>query len=191
MAGILAVNHQTSITHSRAGGSGERRFGFGRVSKMEIAVRLWYDVYMTFGEKTIIAEIMGRHKVAVGYVFGSAVRGTRGPHSDIDVAVLFDDALAQKEQGKEKMALAHEIAEACRTESADVINLATASDPLVKYTAVFSGTLVYEKDAAVRRMVEQNIVREYENTRELRRIAQSVMYQQLKDGSFGRALHLA
>lgn len=142
---------------------------------------------MTEADKKKIAEIMEKHGVIVGYLFGSATRGTMGPHSDIDVAVLFDDKeVPPEKQFDEKFKISDEITDVFEVEQTDVINLLTTTDPLIKYIAVFSGELIFELDKTKRFALERKVVRDYENTRELRHIARSVMRKQLRDGSFGK-----
>ncbi len=143
---------------------------------------------MTKEQKKNIAEILERRGVAVGYLFGSAARGTMGPHSDVDVAVVFDEGkIPAERQFDEKTAISSELAEAFKVEDADVINLFTTADPVIRYSAVFSGELILNSDNKVRLAVEHKIVRDYEDTRELRRIARVITRNQINDGSFGRA----
>jgi len=144
---------------------------------------------MTEADKKKIASIMEKHGVLVGYLFGSAVRGTMGPHSDIDTAVLFDLTLSKEKQDTEKEEIRDAISSVLQRPEVDVINLLNATDPLIKYVAIFSGELIFERERSKRFALEQKVVREYENTRELRRIARMVMGKQLKDGSFGRFMH--
>jgi predicted nucleotidyltransferase len=139
-------------------------------------------------QKQELAGILERHGVVVGYLFGSAARGNMGPHSDIDVAVLFDERLSLEDQSNKKMDIINDATRALGIERVDVINLMTTTDPLIKYVAVFSGELIFEKNKDKRFFVERKTVREYENTRELRRIARMVMKRQLADGSFGKAV---
>jgi len=138
-----------------------------------------------------IAEILERRGALVGYLFGSAARGEMGPHSDIDVAVLFDEEkVPQEKQFDAKLDIASEIAESSGVERVDVINLSTTSDPLIKYIAAFSGVLFFEKNKERRLTLERSIVREYENTRSLRRIAETVMKNQIRNGAFGKARNI-
>jgi len=148
---------------------------------------LWYSILMIERDKKKIADILEQHGVLVGYLFGSAAHGTMGPHSDIDVAVLFDDKeVPEEKQLDEKFKISDEITGVFKVEQTDVINLLTTTDPLIKYIAVFSGELIFQRDKRERFALEQKVVRDYENSRELRRIARSVMKSQLQDGSFGK-----
>lgn len=143
---------------------------------------------MTEEDKRKIAGILEKHGVIVGYIFGSAARGTMGPHSDIDVAVFFDDKkVTEEKQFDEKLKISSEITRVFTVEDADVINLKTARGPLIKYQAIFGGELILEKDRDKRLAVERSVVREYEDTRELRRIRDMVMREELHAGTFGKA----
>ncbi len=142
---------------------------------------------MSEKEKEIIKSILEKHGVVLGYLFGSAALGTMGPHSDIDIAVLFDNKkVSEAKQFDEKFKISDEISGVFKVEQTDVINLLTTTDPLIKYIAVFSGELIFQRDKRARFILEQKVVRDYENSRELRRIARSVMKSQLQDGSFGK-----
>lgn len=117
---------------------------------------------------------MERNGVVVGYLFGSAKQGTMGPHSDIDVGVVFAVDVLETDDLKRRMSLSSEISRALKVPDADVINLKTVSGPLIKYNAVFDGELILEKDSELRFAIECSIVREYEDTRSLRSIASLV-----------------
>ncbi len=129
---------------------------------------------MNQNDKVKIADIMERNGVVVGYLFGSAKQGTMGPHSDIDVGVVFAVDVLETDDLKRRMSLSSEISRALKVPDADVINLKTVSGPLIKYNAVFDGELILEKDSELRFAIECSIVREYEDTRSLRSIASLV-----------------
>ena len=141
---------------------------------------------------TEIAEklkpILERHQVVLAYLFGSAARGEMGPHSDIDLGVVFDHPLSSEEGFKRRLRLSSDVTGALGVEDADVIDLQTAKDPLIKHNAVFTGVPILVKDVDHRFVIERQIVREYENTKPLRRIASLVLREQLRDNTFGRPL---
>lgn len=131
---------------------------------------------------------MEKHGVVVGYLFGSAARGTMGPHSDIDVAVLFDERIIPKEkQFDEKLEIASEIARACGVRDADVINLNQQTGPVIRYEAVLEGEPVFVKDLSVKARLVRSVFREYEDTRYLRETSYRILREQIKSGQFGRA----
>ena len=140
---------------------------------------------MNQADSNKLAAILKKHGVVAGYLFGSAERGSLGPHSDIDVAVLFDDELTAETDLERRMKLATEIAEAFNVISADVIDLKTTIGPLIKYQAIFGGRLILDEDRERRLQVEREIVNDYEDSRNLRRIRSSVLRQELGSGTFG------
>ena len=138
--------------------------------------------------KQKLPPLLEKYNVVLAYVFGSAVRGQMGPHSDIDIGVVFADDLTPKEDFDRRVNLTQDIADFFNVPEADVVNLKTASDPLIKHNIIFTGVPVLVRDPNFRFAVEQEIVREYETTKPLRRIASRVLRQQLQDGTFGRPL---
>ena len=141
---------------------------------------------MTEADKQKISEIMERHGVIVGYLFGSAARGTMGSHSDIDLGVVFAVDNSEQDDFNRRVNLAHDISCALNVPEADIINLRTARGPLIKYQAIFGGEVILEKDRDARFAVEQSAVREYEDTRHLRRIRDDILCQELQNGTFGK-----
>ncbi len=131
---------------------------------------------------------MEKHGVIVGYLFGSAARGTMGPHSDIDTAVFFDEIKVPRErQFDARLALMGDIASACGVETADVINLNEVQNPVIRYEAVVKGIpiLIQDNDARVRLAV--SVLREFEGTRHLRKVSYRILREHAKSGAFGRA----
>lgn len=143
---------------------------------------------MTPVDKQKIADILERHGVVVGYLFGSAARGTMGPHSDIDVAVFFDDKkVPEAKQFDEKLAMSGEIARAFPVEDADVINLNQQTNPVLRYDAVILGEPIFVKDFSVKNQLVRAVLREFEDTRYLRETSYRILREQIKSGQFGRA----
>ena len=144
---------------------------------------------MNQDQKKQIADIMEKHGVVVGYLFGSAQKGTMGPHSDIDVAVFFDEnKVPEDRQFDVKLTISSEIASVFHVNDADVIVLNTIVDPLIKYISIFDGELIFAKDVDTRFALERYVVRQYEDTKSLRSIMSDVLREDLKAGTFGKTL---
>ena len=112
-------------------------------------------------EKRKIADIMERHDILVGYLFGSAARGKMGPHSDIDVAVLFDEKkVPEIKQFDEKLAIASEITDAFSVKDADVINLNQQTNPVLRYDAVILGEVIFVRNSSVKNHLLLAVFRE-------------------------------
>lgn len=150
---------------------------------------LWYSIGMVEADKKKIAAIMEKHDVAVGYLFGSAARGTMVKHSDIDVAVLFDEKKTPEEkQFDKKLTISHEIAREFSVKNADVINLNQQTNPVLRYEAVLLGEAILIKNAAAQAQLIRAVFREYEDTRYLRETSYRILREQIKSGTFGRVL---
>ena len=143
---------------------------------------------MNAKQKKQIADIMEKHGVLVGYLFGSAQKGTMGPHSDIDTAVFFDEKKVPKEkQFDAKMEISGEIARAFPVPDSDVINLNQVQNPVLRYDAVVQGEVIYDKEPKVRAHLARAVLREYEDTKYMRETSYRILHEQIKSGQFGRA----
>ena len=142
---------------------------------------------MNEADKNKIAEIMARHGAILGYLFGSAARGTMCPHSDIDVAVFFDESISVDKQSKNREEIRDAIAGAFNVESVDVINLNQQTNPVLRYDAVLEGEAILVKDLSAKACLVRAVLREFENTRHLRETSYRILREQIKSGQFGRA----
>jgi predicted nucleotidyltransferase len=115
-----------------------------------------------------IADIMARHGVVLGYVFGSYARDEMTPLSDVDVAVMFSPSISSKNQFSRELKLADDIGHLLHIERVDVVNLSSVSSPLLKHRAALCGRVVLAKSQTHRRQVERLILQEYEDTQHLR-----------------------
>jgi uncharacterized protein len=89
-------------------------------------------------------------RVLAAYLFGSHARGTAGPHSDIDVAVLVDPGLPRRLGGPlTQIQTALELALGPFAARVDLIDLATAPADLV-HRVLRDGELLVEHDRRAR-----------------------------------------
>ena len=99
--------------------------------------------------KEVIPSILAQHPVDAAYAFGSAVRGTMTPLSDVDIALLLTSPVPPYERLKLELAIQGEIETASGLFPVDV--RAINSAPLmVKGRIVQQGLLLYERDRAHR-----------------------------------------
>lgn len=143
-------------------------------------------VVMDKADKNKIAEIMARHGAVLGYLFGSAARGTMSSYSDIDVAVLFDEKINTVEQSKNREMIRDEITNNFKIEYADVINLNQQTNPVLRYDAVLEGEAILVKDLSIKARLARAVLRGFENTRHLRETSYHILREQIKSGQFGR-----
>lgn len=131
-------------------------------------------------------KIFKENQVALAYLFGSAARGKLTPLSDIDIAVLFLDKVKENDYFNKALRLAHEIGNVFEIDRVDVVNLKTATSPLLKHNAVFKGKLIFGKDRKKQFELESGIMKEYEDTKYLRAVQSYYLHKHIKEGTFGK-----
>jgi hypothetical protein len=126
-----------------------------------------------------------RHDVVLAYLYGSQARGTPGPLSDVDVAVLFRAGLSGAERFRQELALMRELTDIFRREDVFIADLDNAT-PLLRFEVYREGRLLYCQDDALRIKFLTEALRDYEDTRPLRAIQQKYLQQRMAEGTFGR-----
>ena len=118
--------------------------------------------------------------VTLAYLFGSTVRGEANRLSDIDIAVLFDDTLLQKEAFDLQLELIGELTGLLKTNNVDLV-IINDSPLLLTYNIIREG-IILKSDEPVRVKFETKIMSRYLDERyhiqrhakeSLRRIAES------------------
>ncbi len=123
--------------------------------------------------------------VVVAYLFGSVARGTARPQSDVDIAVLFDarlDALARVER---EMEIARNLPKELATGEIDLRSLHNVS-PVFLAQVLGTGTLLYARSESERIAFEVRAMSEYLDTRPLREYFKRHLFQEIREGNFGR-----
>lgn len=115
---------------------------------------------MRFPKKTI-ASILKRHNIAQAYLFGSHGRGTAGPLSDIDIAVL---ARAGVDFERIESGLFQDLALALRTDKIDLVNIETAS-PLLAHRSVLLGVPLLKHDRHQEAVLKTRTLQRFEDHR--------------------------
>jgi predicted nucleotidyltransferase len=108
-------------------------------------------------EAPIRAVLSQYPHVKIGYLFGSACTGRRGPLSDIDIAVLLHDSSSRRaSEGDIQDALCR----ALHTDHVDFVSLADAPSSL-SYRVIREGRCVYCSDRKSREAFETATVMRY------------------------------
>jgi len=119
----------------------------------------------------LTAALASEPRVTAAYIFGSVALGTAGPLSDVDVALLIDDAV-EREAVRDRVTDA--LTRRLRTASIDVISLPDVPVP-VRYRVIRDGVLVLCRDAAARQRFVVDTVMHYLDVEPLRKRAFAVM----------------
>lgn len=121
-------------------------------------------------------EIFERRGVALAYLYGSQARGDAGPLADVDVAVLFGPDVPESERFKRVLRLIGELGSVFRRNDVYVVDLAEAS-PLLRHRVYYDGRVLYCTDDAIRVRFETTALRDYVDTKPLRRIQHKYVLQ--------------
>ncbi len=81
--------------------------------------------------KEPIRSVLDAHPVSVGYVFGSLARGEAHQHSDIDVAVAFEQD-AETDPSERVLSLGADLALELGTDDIDVVDLRRTSPKVAR-----------------------------------------------------------
>ncbi len=133
-----------------------------------------------------LKPIFERHGVVLAYLFGSQARGTVGPLSDVDIAVVFDQSLSRDEYFDRELKLSGDISRALDTAHVDVVDVGARNNPALRYEAVLGGKLIYSISPPLKTALERVSLREYEDTKFLRETSYRILVEQIKTGAFGR-----
>lgn len=134
-----------------------------------------------------LAGIFKENQVVLAYLFGSAVGNKMTTLSDIDIAVLFSDRVKKENYFDKRLKIASKIDRVLKINKTEVLCLNQAP-PLLKHEAVFKGVLLFSKDKERQFRIENQVMKEYEDTRYLREIQTKIMKEQIKKGVFGKPL---
>lgn len=116
-----------------------------------------------------LLPLCGDNGLQLILLFGSVVTGAVHKKSDIDLAFLFD-------KPADILALTNRVIRLLHTDNVDVVDLRRAN-PLLKYSAVKSGMLLYEKEPGLFNEFYSLAFRRYVDTKKLRD-AQAVSIRQ-------------
>lgn len=126
-----------------------------------------------------------RPEVLEAYLFGSTARGEAQPHSDVDVAVYVDAAVASDEGYGYAAALGAELMRALATDRVDVVVLNRAP-PLLYHRVLRDGVRVLARDLAATTTREGRALSRYcDYVPQLAKIERAASAR-TRGGSFGR-----
>jgi uncharacterized protein len=128
-------------------------------------------------EKT--KEIFDKYEVVLGYIFGSYARGTEGPMSDIDVAVVFPFSLSDKEQKEKIENIRSEIQRAFNINHVDVINLGQNKSPALRHDIIFKGKAILIKNENLKKTLEIKAVQDFEDTKYMRAVQFNILKEKI------------
>ncbi len=129
----------------------------------------------------------GRNEVELAFLFGSQARGTAGPLSDVDIAVLIAGNAAGEGPLSYRLVLMGDLATLLHRDDIDVVMLNQAP-PLLKHRVARDGRVLFCKDTGIRTKFVVDATREYLDTKPLRKIQEEYLLRRIGAGRFGRPI---
>jgi len=113
---------------------------------------IWYseedhaymEHFFPLDTEAAVQYLAKRPDIVCAYLFGSVVKETAGPRSDVDVAVLLRDGLSREEMAEWRLQLLVDLG-AFSDREVDVVVLNTAP-PVLQNQVLRYGRLIYERD---------------------------------------------
>ena len=138
-----------------------------------------------------LKRIFEQNNVVLAYIFGSRAGKTAGLLSDYDFAVLFSSNIGRKEYFDRELKILKDLKAFLETDQIDLVNLNKSKNPLLRYSATLLGKPVFAEDGKIRFQMENSIMKEYEDTKYLRKIQHYFLTKHLEKGTFGKGELLA
>jgi len=143
------------------------------------------DMKQSFPLKIEVAVeyLAQRSDIVCAYLFGSAIKGTAGPRSDVDVAVLLREGLSPEEMFEQRLQLLVDL-DAFSDREVDVVILNTA--PLLLQQQVLKyGRVIYERDPLARISFEVRSRKLYFDLRPLRDFYRQALFREIREAGLG------
>ena len=130
--------------------------------------------------KNILEEYFStKPEVLCVYLFGSAAKGKENVHSDIDIAVLYDDSILTSEYADKQIAVSVELSRLLNR-NVDIIILNQAG-PYLKFQIFRDGVRVYEHPKRSDREFEAHSIIEYFDFLPIKNLLESSLIKRLKE----------
>ncbi|MEK7540133.1 MAG: nucleotidyltransferase domain-containing protein [Patescibacteria group bacterium] len=113
-----------------------------------------------------LRQKLQRYPLQQAYLFGSYARGTAGPLSDVDIALLFKSRV---NKDKIESKIFADISQLLHTDNIDIIDIETAS-PLLAHRSVIQGVPLLNHSRHEEAVLKTSILHSYEDSRYLREL---------------------
>ena len=123
--------------------------------------------------------------INVAYLFGSYAKGKASPLSDIDIALLLDEAFPSNNYFDKRLELHPKIAKILKTDEIDLVILNQAS-PVLAYNILKNGKVLFTKNQNSKVRFETKVISQYLDTQKMRTLNLNRMKQRLTEGTFGK-----
>jgi uncharacterized protein len=135
--------------------------------------------------KARLARALDRPEVFAAYLIGSQARGSAGPLSDVDVAILHGPDLTPSKRLDLRLALAAAAGSALGTSEVDVV-LLNGAPPLLRHRALRDGVRLLDNRPKERIAFQVRTLNDYVDTEPLRQLLSNRLRRSITEDSFGR-----
>jgi predicted nucleotidyltransferase len=132
-----------------------------------------------------LTSALERPEVVAAFLIGSQARGSAGPLSDVDVAILHAPALTSRERLDLRLSLAASAGAALGTSEVDIVLLNDAP-PLLRHRALRDGIRLSDRSPKERIDFEVRTLNDYVDTEPLRRLLSRRLRASIAEDRFGR-----
>jgi predicted nucleotidyltransferase len=132
-----------------------------------------------------LTDALDHPEVLAAFLFGSQARGTAGPLSDIDVAILHADTLSPDRRLDLRLGLMSRAGAALATGEVDIV-LLNAAPPLLRDRVLRDGLVLIDRDPDLTARFRQDTARDYAAGEPDREKLSRRLRQRIQDGNFGR-----
>lgn len=112
------------------------------------------------------------------YIFGSQAKGKENIYSDVDIAVLFESGLTQKERTEQRLSIMDRLSSILNKDT-DVVVLNEAS-PFLRFQVIKEGKRIYERPDRDEHSFEANTIVQYFDFLPIRRRLETAMINNIK-----------
>jgi predicted nucleotidyltransferase len=132
-----------------------------------------------------LTSALDRPEVVAAFLIGSQARGSAGPLSDVDVAILHTPGLTARERLDLRLSLAASAGAALGTERIDIV-LLNGAPPLLRHRALRDGIRLLDHDPKKRIDFEVRTLNDYVDTEPLRQLVARRLRKSIAEDRFGR-----
>ena len=132
-----------------------------------------------------LTSALDRPEVVAAFLIGSQARGSAGPLSDVDVAILHAPGLTSRERLELRLYLGSSAAAALGTPEIDIV-LLNGAPPLLRHRALRDGIRLLDHSPEKRIDFEVRTLNDYVDTEPLRRLGSRRLRKSIAEGNFGR-----
>lgn len=132
-----------------------------------------------------LAAALDRPEVLAAFLIGSQARGTAGPLSDVDLAVIHVPTVGATDLSDLRLSLAADAGAALGTSEVDVV-LLNGAPALMRREALRDATLLLDRDPQARIEFQVRALNDYLDTEPMRTLFSRHLHERIRGDRYGR-----